>query len=76
MTAITLEEAQTRLADLIHSMTPGEEFVITENDRPVATVIGHGQSFRKPRMPGSAKGTLVILADDDDHLADFKDYMP
>lgn len=29
------------------------------------------------RSPGSAKGILAILADDDDtHLNDFKEYMP
>jgi len=28
-----------------------------------------------PRQPGSAKGRLVILADDDEHLADFEEYM-
>ena len=31
--------------------------------------------MRKPRRPGSAKGKLVILAEDDEHLKDFKDYM-
>ena len=31
---------------------------------------------RPHREPGSARGKLVIVADDDDHLADFKDYMP
>lgn len=28
------------------------------------------------RIPGSAKGQLKILNEDDDHLQDFKDYMP
>lgn len=28
------------------------------------------------RIPGSAKGKLKILNEDDDHLHDFKDYMP
>ncbi len=31
---------------------------------------------RKPRQPGSAKGKLVILADDNEHLKDFREYMP
>lgn len=29
----------------------------------------------KKRHPGSAKGILQILAEDDDHLNDFKDYL-
>ena len=30
---------------------------------------------RKPRQPGSAKGKLIILKDDDEHLKDFEEYM-
>lgn len=29
----------------------------------------------KVRQPGSAKGILTIVSDDDDHLDDFRDYM-
>lgn len=29
---------------------------------------------REFREPGSARGKFVIVADDEDHLADFKDY--
>jgi hypothetical protein len=32
--------------------------------------------MREPRRPGSAKGKLVILTEDDTHLEDFKEYMP
>ena len=28
------------------------------------------------RKPGSARGKLSIIADDDEYLDDFKDYMP
>ena len=31
--------------------------------------------FRPSRQPGSAVGTLVIAADDQDHLKDFEEYM-
>ena len=36
MTTVTLEEAQAKLADLVHGLAPGEELLITENDRPIA----------------------------------------
>ena len=29
---------------------------------------------KKGRQPGSAKGILKVLSDDDDHLSDFKEY--
>jgi hypothetical protein len=31
---------------------------------------------RKKRQPGSARGKLLILAEDNEHLQDFQDYMP
>ena len=31
---------------------------------------------RPARKPGFAKGVLTIVADDEEHLEDFKDYMP
>ena len=34
------------------------------------------EPIKKRRQPGSAKGRLTILSDDEDHLADFKEYMP
>ena len=32
-------------------------------------------AFRPSRQPGSAVGTLVIVADDQEHLKDFEEYM-
>ena len=29
-----------------------------------------------PRLPGSAKGKLRVIADDDEHLAGFHGYLP
>jgi len=37
---ITLEEAQAKLKELVHQLAPGEEITITENGKPVATLIG------------------------------------
>jgi prevent-host-death family protein len=69
---ITLEDAQSRLAELIARLIPGGEVLITQNDRPVARLIGHPQVSLQPRKPGSAIGKLIIHADDDDHLKDFQ----
>jgi antitoxin (DNA-binding transcriptional repressor) of toxin-antitoxin stability system len=72
---ITVEEAQARLKESIGTLAPGEELVITENERPVAKIVGQGVPNRKPRRPGSAKGKLTILKEDDEHLKDFEEYM-
>jgi prevent-host-death family protein len=75
MTTLTLEEAQARLSEVVHRLTPGEEVLITENSQPVAKVIG--VPAEKPRpIPGRAKGMLTILKEDEEHLKDFEEYMP
>jgi antitoxin (DNA-binding transcriptional repressor) of toxin-antitoxin stability system len=75
MSNVTLEEAQARLPDLIHELVPGEEVLITENNQPVAKLVA--PPAEKPRpLPGRCKGMLTILAEDDEHLQDFKEYMP
>ena len=76
MNTVTIEEAQAKLSELIDKLAPGEEVIITRNEQPVATLVGQQRPIRKPRRPGSAKGKRVILAEDDGHLEDFKDYMP
>ena len=76
MDTVTIEEAQAKLVELIDQLAPGEEVVITRNQQPVAKLVGQPPLVRKPRRPGSAKGKLIILVEDDEHLEDFKDYMP
>jgi antitoxin (DNA-binding transcriptional repressor) of toxin-antitoxin stability system len=73
---VTLQEAQDHLPELIAQLAPGKEVVITEGDRPVAKLVAQQPAARQPRRPGSAQGKLVILADDDEHLNDFREYMP
>ena len=38
MSTVTLEEAQAHLAELIDQLQPGEQIVITRDQKPVATV--------------------------------------
>ena len=76
MSTITIQEAQTRLSELIHRLTPGEEVIITENDRPIARLTLTAPPERKPRQPGTLKGTVLYMAPDfDEPLDDFKAYM-
>jgi antitoxin (DNA-binding transcriptional repressor) of toxin-antitoxin stability system len=76
MTSITIAEAQKNLPEIIASLHPGEELQIIQNNTPIARLIPEPNPQRQPRQPGSAIGTLTILADDDDHLQDFATYMP
>jgi antitoxin (DNA-binding transcriptional repressor) of toxin-antitoxin stability system len=76
MTRITIEEAESRLRQLIATLQPGEQLQITESGQPVARLVGEPSRRREPRQPGSAIGNLVIVSDDEEHLEDFKEYMP
>ncbi len=75
MQTITLEEAQSHLAEIIEKLPPGGEVVITRDDRPVAKLSGAPAEAPRP-IPGRGRGMLTILSEDDDHLKDFAEYMP
>jgi antitoxin (DNA-binding transcriptional repressor) of toxin-antitoxin stability system len=75
MPTISLEEAQTRLPEVIAGLTPGDPVIITRDDTPVARLVAEEPPRRKPRKAGSAKGVLVIVREDDEHLKDFAEYM-
>jgi antitoxin (DNA-binding transcriptional repressor) of toxin-antitoxin stability system len=82
---LPLSDAQANLTEIVAGMTPGEELVLTADGQPVAVVTRPPRAKwpcqpgtaaeRKPRQPGSAKGVLVILQEDDEHLKDFAEYM-
>ena len=77
MATLTIQEAQAQLSDVIHRLTPGDEVVITENDLPVAKLVSTPASpSKKPRQPGTLRGTVLYMAPDfDAPLEDFKEYM-
>jgi antitoxin (DNA-binding transcriptional repressor) of toxin-antitoxin stability system len=75
---ITIEEAQAKLKEIIHQLSPGEELVITENQQPVAKLVSeHPKAAKPPRPgPGLCKGAIVYMAPDfDAPLDDMKEYM-
>lgn len=76
MSSLTIEEARAKLSELIHSLKPGDEVIITDNDHPVARLITAEQPQRPLRRPGTLRGTVKFMAPDfDAPLDDFKEYM-
>ena len=76
LSAVSIEEAQTRLRDLISHLPPGGEVAIRDGDREVARLIA-GDGPYPPRRPGSAKDTVHWMAPDfDAPLDDFDEYAP
>jgi len=76
MTTITIENAQARLPELIAGLAKGEELVITQEEQVVARLVGEQPGRRQRLPPGFAKGMMTIVAEDEDHLEDFAEYMP
>ncbi len=74
MSTITIQDAQAKLSDLIHTMAPGEELLITENDRTVAKLVVTPQTERKLRQLGTMRGTVLSMEHFDDPLEEFEEY--
>jgi antitoxin (DNA-binding transcriptional repressor) of toxin-antitoxin stability system len=75
MPTVSLREAQSRLPDLIHNLTPGDELVITENNQPVAKLARTGPKTQWPCKAGSGRGKIFMAPDFDEPLEEFKEYM-
>ncbi|QXD17249.1 type II toxin-antitoxin system prevent-host-death family antitoxin [Rhodocaloribacter litoris] len=73
MSQIEIDQAKSRLEELIEQAARGEEIVITRNDRPVARLLAVVPGRR--REFGSAKGKIWMSEDFDEPLEDFRDYM-
>jgi prevent-host-death family protein len=73
---ITIEEAQARLKELIDKLAPGEEVIITDNQRPVAKLVGERSASPSRPAPGLGKGSVLYLAPDfDEPMEEFKEYI-
>lgn len=73
---ISLKDAQSRLAELVRGLKPDEEAVITDEDKPVAKIVGLANDARPLRQPGLLRDHIISIADDfDAPLEEFKDYM-
>jgi len=62
------------LSGLVRAISPGDEIILTDNDKPIARIVPSCASPK--RVAGAWKGMLTVVEEDDDHLEDFKEYMP
>ena len=73
--SLPLIAAQSKLADLVAGLSPGEELVLTTAGEPVA-VVTRPIRTSWPCQPGSAKDRSFWMAPDfDAPLEDFAEYM-
>ena len=74
MTTISIQEAQANLSELIHRLSPGDEIIITEDDRPVAKWTVASRPMTPPRPPGFLAVGAGHGPDFGAPLDDFKEY--
>ena len=73
MATITIQDARTKLVDLIRRLQPGDEIIITENDQPVARVTS--VIDKSKRTLGTLKGTVQHMSERfDAPLDEFREY--
>ena len=73
---VTLEQAQSHLKDLVHQLLPGDEIIITENDRMVAKLVCEATVSSIRPKPGLGKGSIIYISPDfDEPLDEMKEYM-
>lgn len=66
MHSVPLEEAAGRLAELVAGLAPGEELVLTREDRPVAVLKAAPKTDRPPRELGFLSGSVLHISPDFD----------
>jgi antitoxin (DNA-binding transcriptional repressor) of toxin-antitoxin stability system len=73
---VTIENAQVHLKELIAQLHPGDEIIITRDQKPVARLTAAGEPAKPRRRLGTLKGTVRYMAPDfDAPLEEFKEYM-
>jgi len=76
MSTVTVQEAQAHLGQLIERLQPGEEVIITCNEKPVACLTGAVSKVKPPRKLGTLQGTVLYMAPDFNvPLDEMKEYM-
>ena len=74
MSPVSIEQAKTRLAELIEAAVSGEEVVIAKDDQHVVKLVPVSLAQKRPQF-GSAKGSIQMSVDFDESLRDSAGYM-
>jgi antitoxin (DNA-binding transcriptional repressor) of toxin-antitoxin stability system len=71
-----IEQVDGHLAEVIEKLSPGEEIVLTRDQKPVATIRATAPLREPPRF-GTLKGSILYIAPDFDAIPEgFEDYLP
>jgi len=75
MTTVTLEEAQSRLPELLNQLQPGEEITITAHGHPLAQVRKAERTSWPSKAGSYQKPGFWMASDFGAPIEDFKEYM-
>lgn len=73
MAYIDVDQAKSRLDELIEQVARGEEVVLTKSNQPVARL--SAVTEKRQRQFGSVDGEIWMSEDFDEPLNDFQEYM-
>jgi antitoxin (DNA-binding transcriptional repressor) of toxin-antitoxin stability system len=77
MTTLNLDEVQAHLREIVAGLQPGDEVVLTDNGRPVATLRAASPPPREAPRLGTLRGTVLHIAPDFDDIPEgFEEYLP
>jgi len=74
MKTIEVEEVSSQIIRLIAEVGKGEDFVIVQDNKPVAKLVPIEPQKKRPQF-GSARGMFTLSPDFNDPLEDFEEYM-
>jgi len=62
MPTVNIHDAKTHLSRILNRVEGGEEIIIAKAGRPVARIVPLKEKMKK-RIPGTAKGRIIIMKD-------------
>ena len=77
MQTMPLNQAEGHLVEIVAKLSPGEEIVLTRDDKPVATIRAAPATPREQPRFGTLRGSILYIAPDFDAIPEgFEDYLP
>ena len=75
-TTMAVEDIKLTLPELLDTLTPGDEVILTRNHQPVAKLVSETPKPGLRPPPGLGVGSIVYLAPDfDEPLDEMKEFM-
>ena len=75
-TTMAVEDIKVTLPELLDTLTPGDEVILTRNHQTVAKLVSESAQPAKRPPPGLGKGSILFIAPDfDEPLEEMKEYM-